>query len=240
MNPVTSEHPAPQAARSLGSYRFYDLLLSVFIVVLLISNLVGQKVCKIGPFNVSGANLLFPITYVFGDVFTEVYGYAASRKAIWLGFFSNGLLALMSMLVVWLPPADGWPNQGAFAIVFTQIPRLVVASPIAYWCGEFANSYVLAKMKLWTSGRMLWTRTVGSTVVGQLVDTLVLDLIAFSFTLPWIGLAKLFAASYAFKVIWEVLATPLTYAIVGFLKRSEGIDAFDYKTNFSPFHLSAK
>jgi uncharacterized integral membrane protein (TIGR00697 family) len=240
MSAIASDQPAPQAARSLGSYRFYDVLLSVFIVVLLISNLVGQKVCKIGPFNVSGANLLFPITYVFGDVFTEVYGYAASRKAIWLGFFSNGLLALMSVLVVWLPPADGWPNQGAFAIVFTQIPRLVVASLIAYWCGEFANSYVLAKMKLWTSGRMLWTRTVGSTVVGQFVDTLVLDLIAFSFTLPWSGVAKLFAASYAFKVIWEVLATPLTYAIVGFLKRSEGIDTFDYKTNFNPFHLRAK
>src|SRR5258708_27064166 len=137
----TLSQPVAAEARPLGSYKYYDLLLSVFIVVLLISNLVGQKVCKIGPFNVSGANLLFPITYVFGDVFTEVYGYAASRKAIWLGFFSNGLLAVMSMLVVWLPPADGWPNQGAFAIVFTQIPRLVVASLIAYWCGEFANSY---------------------------------------------------------------------------------------------------
>src|SRR5258708_28479453 len=118
MNPLTSEHSTPQAARSLGSYRFYDVLLSVFIVVLLISNLVGQKVCKIGPFNVSGANLLFPITYVFGDVFTEVYGYAASRKAIWLGFFSNGLLAVMRKLVGWAPPAGRGPNPGPCAMRF--------------------------------------------------------------------------------------------------------------------------
>jgi uncharacterized integral membrane protein (TIGR00697 family) len=234
------DQPVPAQTRALGSYKYYDLLLSIFIVVLLISNLVGQKLCSIGPFNVSGANLLFPITYVFGDIFTEVYGYAASRKAIWLGFFSNALLAIMSVIVVKLPPAPGWPNQDAFAIVFYTIPRLVVASLIAYWCGEFANSYTLAKMKLWTKGRMLWTRTVGSTVVGQFVDTLVLDIVAFSITTPWMTLARLFASSYGFKVAWEVLATPLTYAVVGFLKRAEGIDTYDYKTDFSPFHLSSK
>jgi uncharacterized integral membrane protein (TIGR00697 family) len=235
----TLSQPAPADARPLGSYKYYDLLLSVFIVALLISNLVGQKFCQIGPWVVSGANLLFPITYVFGDIFTEVYGYAGSRKAIWLGFFSNGLLAIMSVVVVALPPDPAWKGQEHFEYVFGIIPRLVIGSLVAYWCGEFANSYTLAKMKLWTKGKMLWTRTVGSTVVGQFVDTAVLYTVAFSFTNPWSTLAKWFAFGYTFKVAWEVLATPLTYLVVGFLKRQEGLDTFDYKTNFSPFHLRA-
>src|SRR5258706_7223299 len=204
MNPTAPDQPVPQAARALGSYRYYDLLLSIFIVVLLISNLVGQKLCKIGPFALSGANLLFPINYVFGDIFTEVYGYAASRKAIWLGFFSNGLLALMSMLTVWLPPDPDWakgPGQAAFALVFTQIPRIVLASLVAYWCGEFANSSAMARMKIWTKGKMLWTRTIGSTVVGQVVDTLVLDFIAFSFTTTWRSMGRLIRVSYLLKAI---------------------------------------
>ena len=159
MSLFTSDKPAAVQARDLRTYSHFDLLLSIFLVVLLISNLVGQKLCQIGPFVVSGANLLFPITYIFGDVFTEVYGYAASRRAIWLGFLANGLLAIMGLITVWLPPAPGWPHQQAFATVFYQIPRLIIASLIAYWCGEFAISYTLARMKLWTSGKMLWTRT---------------------------------------------------------------------------------
>jgi len=230
--------PAAVQARDLRTYKHFDLLLAIFLVVLLISNLVGQKLCKIGPFIVSGAQLLFPITYIFGDVFTEVYGYAASRRAIWLGFLANGLLALMGMITVWLPPAPGWPNQEAFATVFRQIPLLVLASLIAYWCGEFANSYTLAKMKLWTGGKMLWTRTVGSTVVGQGVDTVLLYVIAFSGTASISTLIKGIGSAYLFKVVYEVIATPLTYAVVGFLKRSEGLDAFDYKSDFNPFHIS--
>ena len=155
-------------------FKYYDLLASVFIVVLVISNLVGQKICDIGGYPVSGAQLLFPITYIFGDIFTEVYGYGGSRRIIWIGFLANALMAGLGNLIVALPAAPGWKNQEAFAIVFHQVPRLVVASLIAYWCGEFANSFTLAKMKLITKGRYLWTRTVGSTVVGQAVDTVIL------------------------------------------------------------------
>jgi uncharacterized integral membrane protein (TIGR00697 family) len=237
MSLLADKPPAVQA-RDLRTYRHFDTLLAIFIVVLLISNLVGQKLCSIGPFVVSGAQLLFPVTYIFGDVFTEVYGYGASRKAIWLGFLANGLLALMGLITVWLPPAPGWKNQEAFRTVFYQIPRLIVASLVAYWCGEFANSFTLAKMKLWTNGRMLWTRTVGSTVVGQFVDTLLLYAIAFTGTAPLATLATGVVSAYSFKVIYEIMATPLTYAVVGFLKRSEGLDAFDFKSDFNPFRFS--
>ena len=239
------EKPAAQQARDLRTYRHYDTLLSIFIVVLLISNLVGQKLCSFGtlpyygPVVLSGAQILFPITYIFGDVFTEVYGYSASRRAIWLGFLANGLLAVMGLITVWLPPAPGWTHQDAFATVFYQIPRLIVASLIAYWCGEFANSYTLAKMKLWTSGKALWSRCVGSTAAGQFVDTVILYAIAFSGTAPLRTLAAGVVSAYLFKVTYEVVAIPVTYAVVGFLKRSEGLDAFDYKSDFNPFHIGA-
>src|SRR3954464_11424810 len=165
--------------RDLRSFRLFDILLSIFIVVLLVSNLVGQKICAFGPFRISGAQLLFPITYIFGDVFTEVYGYRASRRAIWLGFFASGLMALMGMITVHIPAAPDWPNQHAFEVVFNFVPRMVAASLMAFWCGEFANSYTMAKMKLLTEGKWLWTRTVGSTVVGQAVDTSIVMLLAF-------------------------------------------------------------
>jgi uncharacterized integral membrane protein (TIGR00697 family) len=236
---VVQDTPAAVQSRDLRTYRHFDLLLAIFLVVLLISNLVGQKLCKIGPFVISGAQLLFPLTYIFGDVFTEVYGYAASRRAIWLGFLANGLLAVMGLITVWLPPAPGWEHQEAFKTVFYQIPRLIVASLIAYWCGEFTNSFTLAKMKLWTGGKMLWTRTVGSTVTGQFVDTIVLVLIGFAGTAPWKTLGVLALSAYVGKVIYEVVATPVTYAVVGFLKRSEDLDAFDYKSDFNPFHLGS-
>jgi uncharacterized integral membrane protein (TIGR00697 family) len=216
-------------------FRFFDLLLSIFVVILLISNLVGQKISAFGPFRVSGAQLLFPITYIFGDVFTEVYGYSASRRVIWIGFFASAVLAVMGLITVALPPAPDWPNQKAFATVFEFVPRLVGASLVAYWCGEFANSFVLAKMKLVTKGRYLWTRTVGSTVVGQAVDTVVVMILAFGGSLSAGLIANLIVSGYAFKVVYEVLATPLTYAIVNFLKRVEGVDTFDYETRFSPF-----
>jgi uncharacterized integral membrane protein (TIGR00697 family) len=217
------------------AYRFFDLLLALFVVVLLISNLVGQKICAFGPFRISGAQLLFPITYIFGDVFTEVYGFAASRRAIWIGFLASALLAIMGVITVALPPAPDWPNQAAFATVFNFIPRLVIASLIAFWCGEFANSYVMAKMKILTRGRHLWTRTVGSTVVGQGVDTVVLMVLAFGGTLNAKLIATLILSGYLGKVLYEVLATPLTYLVVNFLKRQEGIDPLDEGTSFNPF-----
>ncbi len=216
-------------------YRYYDLLVHVFVVVLLISNLVGQKITAIGPFRISGAQLFFPLTYIFGDVFTEVYGYGASRRAIWIGFFASGLLAVMGLFSVWLPPAPGWHNQAAFAVVFQFVPRLVAASLAAFWCGEFANSYVMARMKVLTRGRYLWTRTVGSTIVGQGVDTCVVMVLAFGGTLTPGLIANLILSGYLGKVLYEVLATPLTYAVVNFLKRREGVDVFDAQTSFNPF-----
>ncbi len=223
--------PAP----AKRTYKHLDTLTLIFVVVLLISNLVAQKICRIGPLTLSGAELLFPITYIFGDIFTEVYGYAASRRAIWIGFFASALLSVMGAIVVALPPAPGWRNQAAFATVFGFIPRLVVASLIAYWAGEFTNSYTLAKMKLLTRGRWLWTRTVGSTVTGQAVDTATVVLIAFLGKAPWRTLFALIVSAYVTKVIYEILATPLTYAVVGWLKNTEQSDAFDVHSSFNPF-----
>jgi uncharacterized integral membrane protein (TIGR00697 family) len=228
----------------LSSFRYYDLLVHVFVVVLLISNLVGQKICAIHLFtfqgreivaNVSGAQLLFPITYIFGDIFTEVYGYGASRRAIWLGFFASAILLLMGLFIVWVPPAPDWHNQKAFEAVFYVVPRFIVASLIAFWLGEFTNSYTLAKMKLWTDGKWLWTRTIGSTVAGQFVDTTVVILIAFAGTTSWWTMLNLIVSGYIAKVIYEAAATPLTYLVVNRLKRAEGVDVYDRNTNFNPF-----
>jgi uncharacterized integral membrane protein (TIGR00697 family) len=216
-------------------YKYYDLLASIFVVVLVISNLVAQKICAFGPFRVSGGQLLFPITYIFGDIFTEVYGYAGSRRIIWIGFVANAVLAILGNIIVALPAAPEWQNQEAFATVFHQVPRIVVASLIAYWCGEFANSFTLAKMKIFTKGRYLWTRTVGSTVVGQFIDTILVMVIGFTGVVTGSGIVRLIISGYLFKVVYEIAATPLTYWIVGFLKRSEGVDKFDYETRFTPF-----
>lgn len=220
-------------------FRYYDLLVHAFVVILLISNLVGQKITAVGPFRISGAQLLFPITYIFGDVFTEVYGYGASRRAIWIGFFASALLAVMGLISVWLPAAPGWDGQAAFARVFNFVPRLILASLIAFWCGEFANSFVMAKMKLLTKGRYLWTRTVGSTVAGQAVDTIVVMVLAFGGSLSGELIANLIVSAYLGKVLYEVAATPVTYWIVNSLKRREGVDVFDTNTDFNPFHGEA-
>jgi uncharacterized integral membrane protein (TIGR00697 family) len=220
----------------MGRFRYLDPLTIGFVVVLLISNLMGPKLCQIGPLKVSGGQLLFPITYICGDVFTEVYGYAASRRAVWFGFFAMGLLSAMGALAVALPPAADWHNQQAFATVFAVVPRFALASLVAYWAGEFTNSYTLAKLKLLTRGRWLWTRTIGSTVTGQAVDTVVVILIAF-WGVPVRTLGEIILSSYLTKVGYEVLATPLTYLVVGWLKRAEHVDAFDEHTNFSPFAL---
>ena len=221
--------------QSLRNFRYYDILVHIFVVVLLISNLVGSKICAIGPFRISGAQLLFPITYIFGDVFTEVYGYSGSRRAIWIGFFASGLMALMGFITVHIPPAPDWPNQPAFEVVFNFVPRMVAASLVAFWCGEFANSYTLARMKLLTEGRWLWTRTVGSTVVGQAVDTTIVMILAFGGTLSKSLILNLIVSGYLGKVLYEVLATPFTYLVVNFLKRSEGVDVYDTHTDFNPF-----
>src|SRR5438132_13875722 len=231
----------------LSSFWLYDLLVHIFVVILLISNLVGQKICVI-PFihlfwhvpRVSGAQLLFPITYIFADVFTEVYGYGASRRAIWIAFFANILLTLVGVFVVWFPAAPESTNQEAFEAVFYVVPRFVVASLVAFWVGAFTNSYTLAKMKLWTNGKWLWTRTVGSTITGQFVDTTTVILIAFGGRESWSIIGSLIFWSYWFKVLYEAAATPVTYLIVNKLKRVEGIDVYDRGTNFNPFARSGE
>lgn len=166
---------------------------------------------------------------------TEVYGYARSRRVIWIGFGCNVLMAVVGWLAVQLPPAPGWPNQQAFATVMAFVPRMVTASLIAYWAGEFANSYVLAKMKIITSGRWLWTRTIGSTVVGQAIDSFLVVAITFSGVMPVAALVRVTISIYLVKVIYETVATPATYLVVNFLKKAEGLDVYDRGTDFNPF-----
>lgn len=221
--------------RPRHSFRFFDTLIVVFVTVLLVSNLIGPKICAVGPFRISGAQLLFPITYIFGDIFTEVYGYAGSRRAIWLGFFGSALMALFGMLAVWLPPAPDFQHQAAFAVVFGFVPRMVAASLAAYWAGEFTNSYVMARMKVWSKGKALWTRTIGSTAVGQLVDSVVIMVLAFAGRESWLTIGNLIVSGYVGKVLYEAAATPLTYLVVNTLKRAEGVDVYDTHTDFSPF-----
>jgi hypothetical protein len=221
-------------------FRYLDALTTAFVVILLVSNLVAQKLVRIGPFTTSGAMLLFPITYIFGDIFTEIYGYAASRRDIWLGFFGTALLYAVSALVIALPADPEFHNQAAFVTVFGILPRILIASLLAFWAGEFANSYTMARLKLATKGRWLWTRTVGSTVVGQLVDTTFVVVITFAGTYSFGKLFQIIWQGYLLKVAYEVLATPLTYLVVNWLKRAEKVDTFDQHTNFNPFRFGEK
>lgn len=223
--------------RATGSYRYLDLLVNLFVVVLLVSNLVAPKFVAAGWFRFSAAELLFPITYIFGDVFTEVYGYSASRRAIWTGFLASILMTAFGLFAIWLPPAPEFTGQAAFAAVFGVVPRNVAASLLAFWAGEFANSLTIAKMKLWTNGRYLWTRTIGSTVVGQAVDTTIVVCVIF-FGQPIPLLFRLIVSAYLFKVVYETVATPLTYWVVNTLKRTEGVDYFDRGTDFNPFAVA--
>jgi uncharacterized integral membrane protein (TIGR00697 family) len=227
----------PAKNHTLASYKHYEVLVHVYVVLLLVSNLFGQKPTQMGPFIFSGAQLLFPITYIFSDIFTEVYGYAGSRRAIWLAFFASILMGFFALFMVWIPPAPGWPaaHQRAFEIVFGTAARGILASLAAFWVGEFVNSYVMARMKLWTGGRWLWTRTIGSTVAGQAVDSLIVSFGLFAFTLPVKTVLIMAASGYAAKVIYESAVTPLTYTVVNLLKKSEGVDVYDEGTEFSPF-----
>ncbi len=207
----------------------------LFVVVLIISNLIAPKFFALGPMRISAAQILFPITYIFGDIFTEVYGYSASRRAIWYGFFASFVMVAISYLAVIIPPAPEFKDQAAFETIFRPVGRIVAASLLAYWCGEFANSFTLARLKILTRGRYLWTRTIGSTVVGQAVDTTVVMFAAFYGTRSLSVIVNLIVSGYLIKVVYETLMTPITYAVVNWLKRAEGVDYFDYQTNFNPF-----
>lgn len=235
MNPLVPRIAARD--HRLSNFRHYHVLVHVYVVVLLVSNLVGQKLSAFGPFRVSGAQLLFPITYIFSDIFTEVYGYAGSRRAIWMAFLANAAMGLMGLFMVWIPAAPEWPalNQTAFEIVFGAVPRMIAASLVAFWAGEFTNSYVLARMKVWTGGRWLWTRTVASTVAGQAIDSLIVTSVFYWGTVPLATILTAAASGYAFKVLYEAAATPLTYLAVNALKRSERADVYDEGTDFNPF-----
>jgi uncharacterized integral membrane protein (TIGR00697 family) len=220
---------------SAHQYRYLEALTLLFVVVLIISNLIAPKYFALGPMRISAAQLLFPITYIFGDIFTEVYGYSASRRAIWYGFFAAFLVAAVSYIAVVIPPAPEFKDEPAFETIFRPVGRMVAASLLAYWCGEFANSFTLARLKILTQGRYLWTRTIGSTIVGQAIDTTVVMFAAFYGTRSVNVIVRLIVSGYVIKVVYESLMTPVTYAVVNWLKRAEGVDYFDYQTNFNPF-----
>jgi uncharacterized integral membrane protein (TIGR00697 family) len=232
----------PPATRQ---YRYYDLVMAAFVCVLLCSNLIGVR--KITHLSWDGAelfafgagNLFFPIAYLFGDVLTEVYGYARSRRVVWAGFGALAFASFQSFIIVTLPPANDFHDQAQLEWAFGSTWRIALGSLVAYCCGEFVNSFTLAKLKIRTEGRMLWLRTIGSTVAGELVDTLIFYPLAFygESWMPTDLLIKVMIANYCIKVGWEVLATPLTYRVVAFFKRAEREDYFDRGTDFTPFSL---
>jgi queuosine precursor transporter len=219
------------------SYRYLDLVTALFVAVVLISNVASTKFVRLGPFSFDGGTILFPISYIFGDILTEVYGYRRSRRVIWTGFFCAALMAGVFALVGALPAAEGWENQDAYQAILGSTPRIVLGSLVAYFAGEFSNSFVLAKMKIWTRGRWLWTRTIGSTLVGEGVDSLLFVLIAFAGTIPWPLLQAAVVSNYVFKCGVEALLTPVTYRVTGFLKRAEQEDVYDVGTDFNPFKV---
>ncbi len=229
--------PHRLSQRPPEGYRAFDLIMALFVAVLLISNVASSKILDLGPFTFDGGTLLFPISYIFGDVLTEVYGYGRSRRVIWAGFFAALLMAGTLAVVGWLPAAAGWEGQAAYAAILGQTPRIVLGSVVAYFAGEFANSYTLARMKLLTGGRFLWMRTIGSTLVGEGVDTVLFVLIAFAGVLPPALLVTIVISNYLFKCGFEALATPITYQVVNHLKRLERQDYFDWNTDFNPFSL---
>ncbi len=216
--------------------RYFDFVMAAFCVVLILSNVVGAaKVAEIGGFTFGAGILFFPISYVLGDILTEVYGYARARRVIWAGFAASLFAALMCSVIVAMPPAPGWGGQEQYAAVFGQVWRIVAASMLAFWAGEFVNSYVLARMKVWTKGRLLWARTIGSTVFGQGVDSLIFYPLAFLGVWTNEQVFTVMVTNWALKVAWEAILTPLTYAVVGWLKRREGVDVYDQATDFTPF-----
>lgn len=242
-----STSPAASALPSGSSFdpathrfRYYDFVMAAFVTVLLLSNVIGAAkptfITLGGEQWVYGAGILFfPLGYVIGDVLTEIYGYARARRVIWAGFGALLFMAFMSWVVVSLPPADGWDGQAAYESVFGQVPRIVLASIVAFWAGEFVNSYVMARMKVWTAGKMLWTRTIGSTVVGQGVDSLIFYPLAFYGEWETSQVVTVMITNWLLKVSWEAALTPVTYVVVGWLKRREGVEVFDTATDFTPF-----
>lgn len=234
--------PFATGDRRPKTYKYYDFIMAAFVTVMLCSNFISARkqvgLPVGGHVFVFGAGVLFfPISYLFGDVLTEVYGYARSRKVVWAGFGALGFAAFMSWVVVKLPPAPGWPDQAIMQRIFGSSWRIVLASMMGFFTGEFVNSFVLAKLKVWTRGRFLWVRTIGSTLAGEMADSLIFYPVAFLGIWSTEQVIHILFMNYALKVLWEVVATPMTYAVVGFLKRAEHEDYYDVDTNFTPFSL---
>lgn len=218
-------------------YRYLDIITAFFAAALIISNILSTKITALGPLSIDAGTLLFPLTYIFGDILTEVYGYKKARRVIWIGFISNLFIAIAIIIVAMLPPAPDWGNQKAFDAVLGLTPRLVLASLIAFLIGEFTNSFILAKMKILTKGKYLWSRTIGSTIAGELLDTIIFTLLAFTGILPSGLIISIILSVYISKLAIEILFTPITYFIVNKLKKSEKEDYYDYKTRFNPFTI---
>lgn len=241
----TGYREVTSAAGAHHAFRYYDLVMAAFVTVLICSNLIGPakiatvELPVVGAFVFGAGVLFFPVSYIFGDVLTEVYGYARARKVIWAGFAALAFASLMAAVVVALPPAPFWEHQRAYEVAFGNAWRIVGASMIAYFCGEFVNSYVLAKMKIWTAGRWLWTRTIGSTIFGEAIDSTLFYPLAFynSGIIPNEALPTVMLSQFILKTTVEVVFTPLTYKIVAFLKRAEGVDYYDRDTDFTPFSM---
>jgi len=236
--------PARSAPAAERRYRYYDFIMAAYVCIVLCANLIGAAkkstvhLPVFGTVTYLAGVLFFPLSYLFGDILTEVYGYARDRRVVWAGFAALGFASVMASVIVALPAtADGAEEQAAVARIFGQTPRIAGASIIAFWCGSFVNSYVMAKMKLLTNGRWLWTRTVGSTLCGELVDSALFYSIAFYGLWDTALLGSVMLTQYLFKSCWEIIMTPLTYRVVGFLKRAEHEDYFDRTTNFTPFSL---
>lgn len=217
-------------------FRYFDYVMAAFVAILLLSNLIGAaKLATVGGFTFGAGILFFPLSYVIGDVLTEVYGYANARRCVWMGFGALIFMAFMSYVVVAMPPAEGWDGQAAYESVFGSTWRIVAASVLAFWAGEFVNSFVLAKMKIITQGKHLWARTIGSTVFGQGVDSLIFYPVAFLGIWTPQQVLTVMVTNWLLKVLWEALLTPVTYAVVGWFKHREGVDVYDTGTDFSPF-----
>lgn len=220
------------------AYKHLDTITAVFVAILLISNVASTKILDFGYFTFDGGTILFPLSYIFGDVLTEVYGYKKAKKVIWLGFVCALLMTLTFIIVGKLPAAADWPNQEAYNSILGLTPRIVIASLIAYSAGSFSNSYIMAKMKIWSSGKALWQRTIGSTIIGELIDTSIFVFIAFYGIFDMNLIWTIIVSNYIFKTGVEVLFTPLTYKISSYLKQVENEDFYDKDTNFNPFAIS--
>ncbi len=235
-------NPSPPARE----YRYYDFVMAAYVCILLCSNLIGPAketsipVPFFGTITFLAGVLFFPISYIFGDILTEVYGYGRDRRVVWAGFGALAFASIMAAVVVHLPPSESSrASQTAVEAIFGNTPRIVVASITAFLCGTFINSYVLAKMKIWTRGRWLWTRIVGSTLCGELVDSMIFYFVAFYGRMPGAHLVAIMFTQYALKSAWEIIAAPLTYRVVAFLKKAEKEDYYDFDTDFTPFSLKA-